>query len=122
MIDDGIGGEHPEGLRAQALARWEDEGGAEPGADGHAEFSAPALSNAEIVQLRVRVIALENVIIALLADASEGQQAQIRDMAEFIAPRAGRAHHPLTTSAASHMLGLVHRAGHFRTDTPGGSQ
>jgi hypothetical protein len=100
--------------RERALARWENEGGAEPETASQTLSPVPELSNAELVQLRVRVIALENLVIALLADGSERQLAHVREMAEFIAPRPGRTQHPLTVEAASHMLGLVHRAGHFR--------
>jgi hypothetical protein len=101
-------------LREQALARWDNEGGAEPEALRQSAMPVPELSNAELVQLRVRVIALENLVIALLADASELQVTHVREMAALIAPRPGRTQHPLTIDAASHMLGLVHRAGHFR--------
>lgn len=100
--------------RERALARWENEGGAEPETASQTLSPVPELSNAELVQLRVRVIALENLVIALLADGSERQLAHVREMAAFIAPRLGRTQHPLTVEAASHMLGLVHRAGHFR--------
>ncbi len=101
-------------LRERALARWENEGGAEPEHMPQSALPVPELSNTELVQLRVRVIALENLVIALLADGSELQLAHVRDMAAIIAPRPGRTQHPLTVDAASHMLGLVHRAGHFR--------
>lgn len=101
-------------LRERSLARWDDEGGLVPATQRQQALPAPELSNAELVQLRVRVIALENLVIALLADASELQLAHVREMAAFIAPRPGRTQHPLTADAASHMLGLVHRAGHFR--------
>ena len=101
-------------LRERALARWDNEGGAEPASPRQTALPVPELSNAELVQLRVRVIALENLVIALLADASALQLAHVREMAAFIAPRPGQTQHPLTVEAASHMLGLVHRAGHFR--------
>jgi hypothetical protein len=118
MIDDDLKRAERQRLRERALARWDDDGGAEPETAG--EAAVPELSNAELVQLRVRVIALENLIIALLADGHERQLAQVREMAEFITPRPGQTQHPLTVDAASHMLGLVHRAGHFRTDETGG--
>lgn len=55
-----------------ALSTWDDEGGAQP---FHEEASAwpdpPDLANAELKQLRVRVIALENVLIALLLSADD---------------------------------------------------
>jgi hypothetical protein len=106
-------------LRERALARWDNEGGAEPQTVSESTVAVPELSNAELVQLRVRVIALENLVIALLADGSESQLANVREMAAFIAPRPGHTQHPLTIEAASHMLGLVHRAGHFRVEDVG---
>ena len=54
-----------------------------------ASGDSPALSNAELVQLRVRVIALENMVIALLANAPPEQQALAREMASYISPRPG---------------------------------
>jgi hypothetical protein len=107
-----------------ALSRWDNEGGARP--DGPQEgptsvevpFEVPQLTNTELVQLRVRVIALENLIIAMLAEASDRQLDLIREMATFISPRPGFTHHPLTIHAAVHMIDLVERAGHFRTATP----
>ena len=106
-------------LRERALARWENEGGAEPERMPQSALPVPELSNTELVQLRVRVIALENVVIALLADGSEIQLAHVREMAAIIAPRLGRTQHPLTVDAASHMLSLLHRAGHFSTPHDG---
>lgn len=58
--------------RQRALARWDYEGGA--GTDDPQEGSiaddgtddVPPITNAELVQLRVRVIALENPVITLL--------------------------------------------------------
>ena len=109
-------------LRERALARWENEGGAGPDLMRQSAQPVPELSNSELVQLRVRVIALENLVIALLADGSELQLAHAREMAAIIAPRPGRTPHPLTIDAASHMLGLVHRAGHFRAGDGGGQE
>jgi hypothetical protein len=70
---------------------------------------------AEFVQLRVRVIALENLVITLLAEASDRQRNLAREMAVFIAPRTGTTPHPLTTHAASHMVDLVERSEQFRS-------
>ena len=97
--------------RLNALSRWENEGGSTPG-DGPS--AAPQLTGAELVQLRVRVIALENVVLALLAQASDRQLELVREMADYIAPRPGFTHHPLTTNAAVRMIQLVERASHFR--------
>lgn len=74
----------------------------------------PGLTNAELVQLHIRVIALENLVIALLANASDQQLALARVMATYISPRPGFTPHPLTLRAAAEIEHLVDRAGHFR--------
>src|SRR6185312_13251570 len=71
----------------RALARWENEGGKAPPIAEQAAI--PEMTNAEIVALRVRVIALENVLISLLVTASDQQLALIRQMADYISPRPG---------------------------------
>jgi len=106
--------------RQRALSRWDNEGGAGP--DGPTLDSAleteriavPDLTNAELVTLRIRVIALENLVISLLATASEQQLLLAREMAGYISPRPGFTQHPLTIHAAAHMVDLVERANHFR--------
>lgn len=77
-------------------------------------FDNPALTDAELVQLRVRVIALENMVIALLANAPPGQQALAREMASYISPRPGYTAHSLTLHAAEQMRSLVDRADRFQ--------
>jgi hypothetical protein len=110
--------------RQLALSRWDNEGGAGPRGPQSASSSAetpseiPQLTNVELVQLRVRVIALENLVIALLAEASERQIGVAREMADYILPKAGFTPHPLTIQAAAHMIDLVERAGHFQNVTP----
>lgn len=74
----------------------------------------PDLTNAELVQLRIRVIALENLVIALLAEGSDRQLAVAREMAAYISPRPGFTPHPLTIQAATHMTELVDRAVHYQ--------
>lgn len=111
-------------LRQRALQRWETEGGAGPGRlsaeSGPDELPAgdPPLGNAELVQLQIRVIALENMVIALLSRASDSQLDLVRAMAVHIAPRAGFTPHRLTIHAAAQMISLVERAGYFRPSTP----
>ena len=78
----------------------------------------PPLTNAELVQLRVRVIALENLMIMMLAQGSDRQLELAREMAAYISPRPGFTHHPLTTQAAAHMVDLVDRAIHYRSVDP----
>ena len=85
----------------------------------HGPSQGPPLTDAELVQLQVRVIALENLLIALLADAPERQLALARAMATYISPRPGFTAHHLTLRAADEMRSLVDRAAPFRsTPTP----
>ena len=106
--------------RERELAPGQDEGRVGPTAPdpgtGFCEpiSDSPPLSNAELVQLRVRVIALENLIIALLAEADEQQLEGIRRMAAYISPREGFTLHPMTVHAAKEMNSLVDRADQFR--------
>lgn len=74
----------------------------------------PPLKNAELVQLQTRVIALENLAIALLAQASQVQLELARGMATYISPRPGATAHPLTLHAAAQMRHLVERSHRFR--------
>jgi len=95
--------------RKLALSRWENEGGA-----GQAPtVDEPWQSDAEADQLRLRVIALENLVIALLADATDDQRTLARNMADFISPRPGYTPHPLTLRAAEAMRSLLDRADRF---------
>ena len=111
--------------RQRALQRWNNEGGAGPGGRpvdvsfAGALASGPPLGNAELVQLQVRVIALENVVITLLAQATQAQLELVRDMAAYISPRPGFTPHPLTVGAAGEMLSLVDRSKHFRPTEDG---
>ncbi len=115
----------PKAYRA-ALSRWDNEGGNPDLAAAHAaprgedgQLPAP-LSQAELVRLRVRVIALENLVIDLLAQSRLEQDERVRRMVEYIAPRAGYTPHPLTTQAGAQMVHLADRARHFRNDPPPG--
>jgi hypothetical protein len=112
-------------LRRTALSRWENEGGAGP--RRHVESGAvpadlsvevPPLSNAELVQLQIRVIALESVVMALLSEASGPQIERARERAIHIAPRPGRTRHRLTIHAAARIVGLIDDAAHFDAITP----
>ena len=107
-----------------ALSRWDNEGGAGPCGPQEGQISTeaqsavPELTNAELVQLRIRVIALENLMISLLAEAPDRQLGLAREMAAFISPRPGFTDHPLTIHAATQMIHLVDRAEHFRAIKP----
>jgi hypothetical protein len=111
-------------LLVRALARWESEGGKtlpldSPRVESAEETQIPEMTNAEIVALRVRVIALENVLISLLATAPDHQLKLIREMADYISPRPGFTPHPLTIHAAEHMVDLVDRSTRFRSHGKG---
>jgi len=105
----------PASLKRRALATWDNEGGAMASEPHHKLSEIPPLGDAEIIQLRIRVIALENLLIAVLAEGSDRQIEVAREMAEYICPRPGMTHHPLTILAADHMTGIVSRAQHYRT-------
>lgn len=103
-------------LRERALAGWDNEGGAGPQGPQEVRIppdstaGVPELGNAELVQLQVRVIALENLLIALLSQASPQQLELVREMAAYISPRPGFTPHRLTIHAAAQMVHLVERA------------
>ena len=114
-------GDSPErsGLLAKAISRWENEGGAGdgervPSASSELPGDALPLTNAELVQLQIRVIALENLLAVLLTDASDRQLNLAREIAGCIHPRPGSTPHSLTIHAAARMLGLIERSGHLR--------
>jgi hypothetical protein len=122
MSDSIAGGPDRAKLRQKALARWDNEGGA--GRKGPQEGSTvdetrvdrePRLTDSKLAQLRVRVIALENLVIAVLAEGSDRPVEIAREMASYISPRPGFTHHPLTAHAAAHMVDLLKRAAHFRS-------
>jgi hypothetical protein len=106
-----------------ALARWDNEGGAPEGGDprqhpvpvtGAAAEAGIAPSGAELAHLRMRVIALENLVLAVLAAGPGRQLGTVRNMAAYISPRAGYTAHPLTLKAAAQMVRLVDRSAEFR--------
>jgi hypothetical protein len=106
----------PTQLRDRALSRWENEGGATAGAEPRSD--TPPLTDSELVQLRVRVIALENMVISLLARSSDRQLDHVRELATYITPRPGFTPHHLTIRAAAGMNNLVERAWRFRDIPP----
>ena len=114
------GNDEFDGARAQihrrALGRWENEGGS-TGGWSHPEQAATVageIGDAEIANIRVRLIALENLVVALLAEAPERQSELVREMARYISPRPGVTPHRLTIEAARNMLAIVERAAHYK--------
>lgn len=106
-------------LLARAISRWNSEGGAGDGgrvppASAETPPDAPPLTNAELVQLQIRVIALENLLAALLVDASDKQLNLAREIADCITPRPGFTPHHLTIHAAARMISLIERSDNLR--------
>ncbi|OZA71937.1 MAG: hypothetical protein B7X78_02330, partial [Sphingomonadales bacterium 39-62-4] len=100
----------------RAIGRWENEGGSFAGLHQHRTPTvAGEIGDAEAGNLRVRLIALENLVVALLAGAPDSQSALVREMAAYISPRPGMTPHRLTVEAARNMLALVERAAHYKT-------
>ena len=106
-------------LLTKAISRWDNEGGA--GEEGNVPPASVELltdelplANAELVQLQIRVIALENLLAVLLVDASDWQLNLAREIANCITPHPGFTPHRLTIHAAARMLGLIERSGHLR--------
>jgi hypothetical protein len=108
----------PVSPRQRALARWDNEGGALAAVTDVAKAHGHEMTNAELVQLRIRVIALENLVTAILAAGSDAQIQVARNMAAYISPRPGATPHPLTVSAAHNRTELVERAIYFRSEEP----
>ena len=67
----------------------------------------------ELVQLRIRVVALENVVIALLAQTPGRRRDLVREMATYVEPAPGQREHPLTIPVAARMQHLVQRGAGF---------
>jgi hypothetical protein len=102
-------------LLAKAVSQRDNEGGrVEHALSGDVPADTLPLTNAEIVQLQVRVIALENVLTVLLAEASEHQLQLVREMSAYISPRPGSTPHRLTIHAAARMINLVDGAAHLQ--------
>ena len=102
-------------IQASVIGRWENEGGTD--ASPHSETSstvAGEIGDAEEGNIRVRLIALENLVVALLAGSAETQLESVREMAGYILPREGKTHHRLTIEAARNMVALVERADGFK--------
>ena len=103
------------GAHDGAIGRWENEGGDTSGLHPHERGSVVGkIGDVEDGNLRVRLIALENIIVALLAGAPKRQSELVREMAEYISPRPGTTPHRLTIEAARNITALVERAARYK--------
>ena len=73
-------------------------------------WDIPEPDHAELVQMRIRLITLENIVLGLLSGASDEQIEQIRKRADMIEPRPEASRHPLTELAAGDMRKFLRRA------------
>ena len=107
----------PARLRAHdgAIGRWENEGGDTAGLHQHDRGSVVGdIGDVEDGNLRVRLIALENIVVALLAGSPDSQSTLVRQMAGYISPKPGVTPHRLTLEAARNMIALVERAAQYK--------
>jgi hypothetical protein len=113
--------------RRRALARWENDGGTTPcgrqaiealpaGEDAADDASDPQV---ELVAQSIRLIALENLVIALLAAGNTWQHRLAKGMAEHI-PLPGMPSHPLAMYVAAHMGDLIGHAVQMRAGQANG--
>lgn len=102
----------------RAIGRWENEGGASKGGlDANQTHTvAGEIGDVEEGNIRVRLIALENIVVALLANTPGEPHELVREMAAYISPRPGMTPHRLTVEAARNMLALVERAAHYEAN------
>lgn len=70
----------------------------------------PLVTWVEWDHLRYRVVALENLLVALLAEGSTGRMDRLREMSRYVAPRRGCTDHPVTLLAGAQIVHLVERA------------
>lgn len=80
----------------------------------NANLASNRLSAVEFEHLHARVIALENVLIGLLAGASNHQIALARKMAVQMLAQPGFTQHCSTQIAANQIAQLIERANHIR--------
>ena len=73
-------------------------------------WDIPEPDHADLVQMRIRLITLENIVLGLLSGASDEQIEQIRKRADMIEPRPEASRHPLTELAAGDMRKFLERA------------
>lgn len=76
---------------------------------------AGEIGDVEAGNLKVRLIAIENILVALLASASEEQLELVRRMAGYISPRQGTTPHRMTIEAARNIVATLGRAEHYKT-------
>ena len=110
----------PSKMREAVLSKWDDK--SEAGPPAFRQIISPAKCQPRSrtyltpswCSFAFGVIALENLVISLLAEAPDRQLDRAREMAAYISPRPGFTQHLLTTHATEHMVDLIRRAAQFR--------
>lgn len=74
----------------------------------------PVVTWVEWDHLRFRVVALENLLVALLAEGTTGRLDRMRETSRLVVPRRGCTDHPLNLLAAAQIVHLVERARHVK--------
>ena len=97
-----------------AIGRWENEGGGWVAGSRERGSVVGEIGDVRDGNLRVRLIALENIVVALLVGAPDSQSTLVREMATYISPRPGMTPHRLTIEAARNMTALADRAAHYK--------
>ena len=100
-----------------ALSIWENEGGARAqrlASNSFVQLEIRQSMNTDLEHLHIRVIALENLLISLFAQAPDRPRGLAREMAAFIAPRPGFTYHFRTLGVAARMVHVVERGRHFQ--------
>ncbi len=75
---------------------------------------AAELTGVELAHLRARLVALENVVIVLLALSSDERLEAAAAMATFLLPREGFTNHEITIDAARQINHLISQATRWR--------
>ncbi len=101
--------------QSHSVSGGSEAGEAEMQADAASNGGVPSqvrvkLTDAELVQLQLRVIALENLVTALLAHAPLETAELVRAVAANISPRLDSTQHHLTVRATAHMIHLLERS------------
>jgi hypothetical protein len=105
-------------LRWRPLLRLDDESGAIAAVAHESYAHVPDITNADLALLHVRVIALENLLITVLAEGSDPRRQPARDMVDTISLRSGFMSYLPSIQAVQHMNDLLDSAIHVRAVQP----
>jgi len=106
----------------EALASWENEGGANnhrmmdrPNNDP--ELARASFKDEELIRLQTHVIALENLVTALLATAPKNVFASVCCLADLVSPEPGNSPYRFDNNASMQMVHIIRRAEFIRINS-----